>query len=348
MQANNIQYLLVGGYTGAIGVYNFDIQDGKLQLVLASPAIDNPSYLCFDHMGRCVYAVNEQEEGGMVYAYTFDRKTGRLTILNQQEISGSGACYVALDQASQQLFVVCYQSGSLSVFPIREDGSLGPLQQRLQNVGSSVNRERQEGPHLHAACLSPDAQYLLYTDLGTDQIHCYRYNSAAEQPLSFVSAVYVKPGSGPRHLTFAGAGNYLYVITELSGDVLVFSYRNGQLQLLQTISMLAEGFNGTAGGGDLQLSADGQYLYASNRGDANELIVFAVNQASGCLTVVQRRDCMGRSPRSLAIDPTNRYLLIANQESHNVAVFTLDRESGLTGENVFNLEASQPSCLKFS
>ncbi|MGY3212407.1 lactonase family protein [Mucilaginibacter sp. HD30] len=344
-------YLLAGGYTSenrnGIGIYCFHTKGGKLVLVRESAAMENPSYLCIDRSGKFVYAVSEQENGGTVHAYTFDHRLGQLTAINQQDLEGSGGCYITMDKDSKHIFVACYQSGSLSVFPLNDDGSVGPHEQLLQDEGRGPNQERQKGPHVHAVCLSPDERFLFHTDLGTDQIRIYSYDKLQQTPLSPISVMDVKPGSGPRHLAFSKNGKMLYVVTELSGEVIAYRYERGNLQLMQSISMQAESFKGKAGGGDLQLSSDGAWLYASNRGDANEIIVFAIDQDTGGLTVTQRRQCLGRSPRGLALDPTGKYLLVANQESSNLVIFELDQVNGHTGESVLTLEVSQPSCLKF-
>jgi 6-phosphogluconolactonase len=348
---NRNSYLLVGGYTTGddrgIIVYSFDRANKTLNYLSQSSVIENPSYLCIDGSGRYVYVVSEKEEEGEVYAYIFEPETGQLTFKNKQPVHGGAPCYVSVDEERRHIFTANYKSGSLAVLPLNDDGSLQSLKQLIQDEGDSVNAERQEGPHVHTAFLSPDGQYLLYTNLGTDQIHCCRYETTLQSPLEPVTVTNVKPGSGPRHLDFSKDGKHFYVVTELSGDVLVFDYNAGNPQFIQMVTMLAEDFEGEAGGGDIHVSPNGLFVYASNRGDANEVVVFSINQQDGKLTFVQRNSCMGKSPRNLVIDPTGAYLLVANQDSNNIVAFALDQLNGMIGEIIFTEITDQPSCLKF-
>lgn len=344
-------FALVGGYTGNIGrgieVYNFDLETGKLTYLSRSADIESPSYLCADAGGNFVYAVSEQEQSGEAYAYSFDHETAQLNFINKQAVNGTAACYISVDKARKHLFITNYQSGSLAVLPVNDDGSLLPLKQHIQKTGKSINTERQEGPHVHTAFLAPDEKHLLYTDLGTDEIHCSSYQSTQFLPLSAVSVTSVAPGSGPRHVYFSKDGKYTYVVTELSADVLVFEYNDGHLKHLQTITMLADDFKGEAGGGDIIVSPNGLFLYTSNRGDANEIVSFNINEQTGCLTFLQRKSCEGKSPRNLCIDPTGNYLLVSNQQSDNINVFELNTNTGIIGNNIYQLNTTQPSCVKF-
>lgn len=344
--------LLVGGYTGeqarGIEIYDFDTQWGQLSYNGQSTELENPSYICLDSTGKMVYAVSEQEEeGGNVYAFTFDRQNGKLTFLNKQPANGTAACYVAIDKQRKHAFVANYKSGSLSVFPLAENGSLLPLCQHIQQQGSSINPRRQEGPHVHMAQLSPDERYLIFTDLGTDKLHSYSYQSHQQTPLSLVSTTLIQPGSGPRHLTFSPGGQFVYLVTEMSGDVIVFHFDLGELKQIQTITLLADNFEGEAGGGDIRISSDGLFLYVSNRGDANEIVIFSIDKQSGLITLIQHSSCMGKSPRNIMIDPTGGYLHVANQESNNIIVFKRDEITGLISGIASIANAQQPSCLQF-
>lgn len=349
--SNETHYLLVGGYTGekkrGIQVYRFDVRSTTLAYSGQSTDVDNPSYFCIDNTGRFIYAISEIEECAAVYAYAFEHDTGKLTFINKQLADGASSCYVYVNKAHNNVFVANYKSGSLCVFPVNNDGSLLPIAQHIHDKGGSINSERQEGPHIHAAMLSPDEQCLLYTDLGTDKIYSYSYQSRQQIPLTLHSVTELKRGSGPRHMEFSLDGRYLYVVTELSADVIIFAYNAGYLTYVQTITMLADDFQGDPGGGDIILSADGLFVYASNRGDANEIIIYAVDQSNGTLTFMQRKSCMGKSPRNLVISPKGEHLLVANQESNNIVVFERDNVTGIIGRVELEIEVHQPSCLKF-
>ncbi|RCH54418.1 lactonase family protein [Mucilaginibacter hurinus] len=340
--------LLVGGYGSSISVYRFYPETGKLAYLSESDSIKNPSYLCVDKDSRFVYAVSEKDSDSEVMAYSLAPKTGQLTFVNKQPVKGAAACYISIDEDRKNIFVANYLSGSISVLPLKEDGSVLPPSQLIQGKGRSVNKERQEAPHAHTAFLSPDEKYLLYTDLGTDKIHSYRYKDGQQQPLIPVSVTNVKPGSGPRHLDFSPDKKHVYVVQELTGEVVVFDYDDGKLKEVQTVSMLAPGFKGVVGAADIHVSADGKYVYASNRGDVNNIVVYAIAPETGLLTFVERKPTMGKAPRNFVIDPTGNFILVANQDSNSIFVFRRDKASGQIREIASYVQVNKPTCLKFA
>ena len=181
--------LLIGTYTKGkskgIYVYRFYAETGKLAYLNEIDGVDNPSYLCATDDDKFVYAVNETGKNGEVSSFTFDPKQGKLAFINKQSSGGADPCYVSVDKDRRNIFVANYSSGTLSVLPVNKDGSLGPVSQAVQDQGTGVNKERQEGPHVHIAMLSPDEKYLLYNDLGTDKVECYAlptFGSAAIKP----------------------------------------------------------------------------------------------------------------------------------------------------------------------
>jgi 6-phosphogluconolactonase len=346
--------LLIGTYTAdhseGITVCRFDADTGRLAYLNGIEGVSNPSYLCIAGNGRLVYAVNEEsyDRAGGLSALSFDPETGALTLINQQE-TGRGPCYVSVDKMLRHAFVANYAEGSLSVFPLGEGGRLMPVIQKIQYEGCGTDEERQEQPHVHAAVLSPDDQYIWFTDLGTDQIYQYRYLPFENPPLKQAgSPLQVLPGHGPRHICFSADSKFMYLITEMGGTINVYRYDSGRCETIQTISLLADGFQGTAGGGDVQVSPDGRFLYASNRGDANEVVVFAINQNTGELTFVERKPSMGESPRNLAIDPSGSFLLIANQNSNNVIVYHIHKQTGKLTLTDSKVDISSPCYLQFT
>ncbi len=348
--------LLIGTYTTGdskgIYVYRFYTETGKTAYLNEVTGIDNPSYLCIAKNNRFVYSVNEvgSDRKGSVSSFSFEPKTGKIDLINKQPSTGSGPCYISVDKALKHAFVANYASGALSVLPVNKDGSLAPVIQTIQDQGHGPNKERQEGPHVHTAVLSPDDKYLLYTDLGTDKLNIYRYKPGQAQPLSPAdpSAIDVLPGHGPRHLDFSPDKKHMYLITEMGGVIYVYDYDGPKSKQLEAISMVAEGFKGATGAADIHVSPDGRFLYATNRGDANEIVVFAVNPDNGRLTFVERKPSMGKSPRNFVIDPTGNYLLVANQNSNDIFVYRINKITGKLTLTTSKINIGNPSCLKFT
>ncbi|MFD1257431.1 lactonase family protein [Mucilaginibacter terrae] len=349
--------LLIGTYTGngseGIYVYRFYTESGRLAYLNRTTSIENPSYLCVSKNGKFVYSVNEvgDDRKGSVTAFSFEPKVGTINPINKQ-VSGAGPCYISVDKDQKHVFTANYAGGSMYVFPVNKDGSLNPASQIIQDKpeGLGPNKSRQDKPHVHIAMLSPDEKHLIYTDLSTDKLNIYKYKSSQPQPLTPASPNFVKvaSGDGPRHIDFSANRKYLYVITEMGGNIVAYNYNNGQPKQIQSITMLPDGYNKQVGGADIHVSPDGLFLYATNRGDANEIIVYAINQETGMLTFIERQTTRGSHPRNFVIDPSGTFLLVANQKSNNIVVFKINRTTGKLTFVRTNTEIDSPSCLKFT
>ena len=347
-------YLFVGTYTSGkskgIYVYRFNTAAGTATEVSTLKA-DNPSYLAIAPDGKHLYSANES--GGpssSVGAYSFDPETGRLLSLNTQSSQGRGTCYVSIDKTGKWVFVANYSSGSLAALPVNSDGSLAPAAQVIQHSGPVFLKERQGKPHVHSTIFSPDEKFLYVADLGTDKEHIYRFDPNQPMPLteatdSFVS---VEPGSGPRHIAFHPDKPFVYLISEISGTVDAFHYdkNSGKLDHFQRIRTTPADFTANADGADIHISADGRFLYASNRGLSNTIAVFSISP-DGKLTNKQYISVNGKHPRNFAIDPTGRFLLVANQDSDNIVIFAIDPSTGLLKATGNELSVPNPVCLKF-
>ena len=350
---NNEFFLMVGTYTNdqktnGIHVYTFNVETGDFAERSKITDITNPSFLAVSKDRKNVYSVSEGGEGKGVNAYSFDASTGRLTFLNNGTAGGSGPCYISVDDKKHTVFTGNYGGGSLSATKLNADGSLTTNVQVIQHEGSSVNKGRQEKPHVHAVVLSPDNRYLMVPDLGTDKVNVYRYEDGKDKPLTPASPPFatVTPGGGPRHLTFHPNGKYAYLILEMQGAIAAFDYKNGTLTPKQDFTMLAPGFTGKVGAADIHISPDGKFLYGSNRGEANEIVIYSIGK-DGKLTYAGRQSTLINTPRNFAIDPTGNFLLAANQNSNDVVIFKRDKTSGLLTPTGKRIEVDKPVCLKF-
>lgn len=353
-EQDSMQYLLIGTYTKkqseGIYIYTFNTQNGAVRHVGTSTGVDNPSYLAVAPDQKHVYSVNETgtERTGSVSAFELDHATGQLNFINKQPAGGEGPCYINTDKDGTHVLVGNYASGSLSVLPVQPDGNVGAPLQTIQHTGSSVNKDRQEKPHVHCVEFSPDNLFLYVPDLGIDKVGIYKYDPSSPLLLQEASPSYVglPPGSGPRHITFHPNGRWAYLIHELDGKVTVFRYDNGKLTPLQTISTLPEAFKGVISGADIHVSPDGKFLYVSNRGTLNNIVYYAIDSKTGKLQRKGQQSTKGKTPRNFMIDPTGNFLLAANQDTDNIVIFKRNPTTGAfkpTGEEI---KISMPVCLK--
>ena len=346
-------YLFVGSYTTGkskgIYVYRFNLATGTGKEV-STLKVDNPSYITVSQDGKFLYSAGESDSTGLVSSFAFDSKKGKLRLLNSQSSLGGGTCYIAETKNQKWVTTANYGSGSLVAYPVNSDGSLAPAAQIIQHTGSGANKQRQEAPHVHSTIFSPDEQYLFVADLGTDKEHIYRFDGKSPTPLSEAadSAFMLSPGSGPRHIAFHPSKPWMYLLSELSGTVDVFKYDSGagKISPLQRIRNTPESFKGDPGSADIHLTSDGKYLYASNRGDADNIAVYTVGE-DGTLTNKQYVSVKGKHPRNFVIDPTDHYLLVANKDSDNVVIFTIDPNTGMLTATGQELHIPNPTCLKF-
>lgn len=347
----------VGTYTSgkSEGIYLFrlSLSSGELKQVGTTRGVVNPSYLTLDRARRHLYAVNEVEEfagkkSGAVSAFAVERTTGALRFLNQQPSLGGAPCYVSLDAAEKFLLVANYVGGNVAVLPLRADGSLGEASDIKQDQGSGVNRERQEGPHAH--CILPDrtGRHVYSCDLGTDKIMVYRLDAKAGKLIPNEPPwAQVKPGAGPRHLTFHSGGRYAYVTNEMASTVTAFAHdpARGTLREIQTTPALPADFKGANTCADIHLSPDGEFLYCSNRGH-DSIAAFRVDSRDGTLALVSHTPTEGKTPRNFALDPTGALLLVANQNSDTIVAFRRDATTGRLTPAGQVAEVPSPVCLK--
>jgi 6-phosphogluconolactonase len=346
-------YLFIGTYTSGkskgIYVYKFNTKTGTGTAVSSIEA-KNPSYLCLSSNGRFLYAADEEQQGGYVGAYAFEPNTGQLAVLNAQSSQGSCPCYVSEDKTGRWVFVANYCSGSLAALPVNSDGSLAPAMQVIQQIGKGADTARQEAAHVHSAIFSPDEKFLLEANLGTDQEHVYIFHPNGMIPLiePLDSVTTLQPGSGPRHIAFHPKKSDVYILSELSGTVDAFHFdsASGKMSHFQRIRTTPEQFKGFAGSADIHIRPDGKFLYATNRGTSNTIAVFEIEK-DGRLATKEIISVKGKHPRNFVIDPTGHFLLIANRDTDNIVIFSINPVSGSLKATGQEISIPNPVCLKF-
>ena len=347
-------YLFAGTYTSngskGIYVYRFNTQTGKSTLVNSTDSTTNPSFLVLSVNGNFIYAVNETngKNPGRVSSFSFNKKTGTLTLINSEISGGDDPCHLSVSKDGKWLFVANYTGGSVSAFHLNKNGSLNPYVQLIQDSGTSINKERQEKAHVHAAVFSPEEAYLFTPDLGMDKVMIYKFSPLSTHPLTPSFPPYIKtpPGNGPRHLTFHPNKKFAYLISELSGTVTAYRYNQGKLTELQQLITHPKEYTGQPGSAEVSVSPDGKFLYASNRGDENTITIFSINSSTGKLKLEGYQPTSGKGPRSFIIDPSGHYLLTANQESDNIVIFKRNSQTGLLKETGNQIHVSKPVCLQ--
>lgn len=339
--------------TGSKGIYVFrhDQETGALLLLHTTTAIVNPSFLALDSAERTLFAVNETKEfegdaSGAVSSFSIDQETGVLTLLNRVASGGANPCHLSVSSNGRFLLVANWESASIAVIPVAEDGRLSPL------VDSHVDDATDERtPHAHFITPDRDGRFVLSTDTGTDRVMIYRQDAATgrltpnDPPWE-----QTHPGGGPRHLAFHPNGRYMFANGEADLTLSVFRYDTelGNLEHLQQISTVPEGVDGeehtTA---QILVHPSGRFVYMSNRG-TNTIAIFHFNEESERADLVGIESTRGATPRNFAIDPPGNFLYAANQDSNTVECFAIDLVTGLLGHVARAVDVPAPTCIVFS
>lgn len=351
----------VGTYTGGesrsegIYVYRFDAATGGLTHLSTCRGIDNPSFLDFSPDHKCLYVVSEVDQidsaaGGGLAAYSIDEDKGALTFLNMDSTQGAYPCHVQVDKSAKYVLAANYMGGNIAVFPILENGKVGPACDVVQLNGSSnVNPERQEAPHAHSVNFSPNNKWIYAADLGADKVMVYSID-LEQGKLIPASKPYVDvgPGEGPRHWDFHPNGRWAYLINELGDTIVAYNYNpeDGSLNPINTVKTLPEEFNEWSDTADIHVHPNGKFVYGTNRGH-DSLVMCEVDQTTGALTVLGYQSTGGAYPRNFGIDPTGSYLLVANRDTNDITTFLINLDSGLLSPNGKVTRVPQPVCVRF-
>ena len=342
--------VFVGTYTQTtskgIYVYDVDTDTGVMEYVSHVGGITNPSFLCLTPDARFLYAVGETgDPHGGVFAYAVDA-SGTLAPLNSQSSGGAGPCSIDVHRSGKAVLVANYGGGSVSSFPVNDDGSLGEAASVIQHTGSSVDQSRQQEPHAHMIRHDLDYNFVFSPDLGTDKVMIYALDpdTAVLTPHGEAS---VPPGSGPRHIEFHPNRRFAYVINEMGNTVTAFAYDGaaGALTAMDTVTTLPEGYDEVSHTADIHITDDARYLYGSNRGH-DSLAMYAVDGDSGRLSLLGIVPTGGENPRNFGIDPTGSFVLVGNQSSDTVTYHRLDSDTGLLHLSGVVADIPMAVCLK--
>ncbi|RED23556.1 6-phosphogluconolactonase (cycloisomerase 2 family) [Flavobacterium cutihirudinis] len=333
----------------AIQVYQLDTISGKLTKTASAKNIINPSYLTVSPNGKYVYACTDTKtpNAGSISSFEFNPENKSLTFLNSQRSGGENPVYVTVHKSGKWIVNANYTEGSVSVYPLLENGEIDSIAQNFQYLDGSINKERQTRSHIHSAVFSPQFDYLFLPDLGADKIRCYAFDENQKKPLIETQNPFTKTDleAGPRHFTFHPNQKFGYCIEEMAGQISVYKYENGSLSKIQRIAThsdkIKEGFESS----DIHISPDGKFLYATNRGKENNIAIFSIDE-NGLLKHIGYQSTLGKHPRIFAIDETGKFLITSNVISGNVVVFKRDFKTGLLKKIAKQVKMENVSCVQ--
>jgi 6-phosphogluconolactonase len=321
----------VAGPGKGFSISTFDAKTGALGKPEFVTEAEGPAYFVLADGGKRLYTCNST---GFASAYSVANGGRGLTLLNKVSSEGGDPSYISLDKTGKYLFVANYAGGSIIAWALKPDGSIGERTAFMQFTGSGVNPKRQQHAFAHSIVVDPTNRFVLTGDLGVDRVYVNKF-SLKDGSLTPNDPPYatVDPGLGARHVVFHPNGKWVYLNTEMGSKIVFFHWDSakGTLTQQQVISTLAPEFKGTSAASEMRVSADGRFLYASNRVDAGEgdIAVFAIDAKTGELTPIQHVASGGVTPRNFDLSPTGEWMVVTNHGSNNAQVFRIDKNTGM-------------------
>jgi 6-phosphogluconolactonase len=339
----------VGTYTDgdSEGIYKYTLEnDGTLNKVGLAARSENPSFLTKSANGKYLLAVNEisnKDNVGTVESYLITIDS--LHLINKSSTGGAHPCFVTTND-QDYILTANYTGGNIGLLKLSTDGKISSLLDVEQHAGKGTS-DRQDGPHAHSTWFVPNSNDIISIDLGTNELWFSKLDTITSK-LQASESVKLKmaDGAGPRHLTLHPKGKWIYVLNELNSTIsLIQKNDNGVYEEKNTFSTLPNHYIENNSGADIHISADGDFLYASNRGH-NSIVIYKVNNLNGSLELIGHEPTHGDSPRNFSLSPNGDYLLVANQLTNNIISFKRNKTTGLL-EFVDEIEAPAPVCILF-
>lgn len=341
----------VDGQGEGVYVYSMNNKTGAISYKATSDAVISPSYLAVHPNGKNVYAVNEFDGGedsfAAVTAFEYNPEDYSLAYLNEVSSVGQYPCYLSIDNSGKFVMAANYVGGSVVLLPILEDGMLGNYSSYKKHEGGS-SHPRQDAPHAHQITQHPRNGLVAAVDLGADKIYAYELDTVG-QTLNYLRDFINPPRmAGPRHIVFHPEKDIVYVLNELIGTIEVATFSDS-LRLEQKVQMIALQENGDErepSAAAIKIHPSGQFLYASNRGEINEILAFRIGD-NGELIKIGAYPSQGKTPRDFEVDPSGRFMLVANQDTNTIVTYEINQETGELIDTGYIEEVPTPVCIKF-
>jgi 6-phosphogluconolactonase len=341
------------------GIRSFDWNSatGELHSAGTGANLSTVDWICFSPDRKFIFAACEVDSfqakptGELA---SFRVTDGKLEQLSGQNSASKGTCHCAIDHTGRVLISADYGGGSAASFKVT-DGKLSPLVWSEHYTVHGPNPDRQEAAHAHFASFSPDNRFAYVNDLGGDMIHIYTFSTETAE-LKSAGAYHSVPGAGPRTLHFHPNGHTAYCMNEMASsvDVLKWNKATGNFTRVATVHLLPpnaplpdpkDAPQGNTGC-DTVITKDGCFVYFANRG-TDFLYSFKCDPATGALTPMERTSTGGKTPRNFTLDPTERWMLVADQNSSNLAIFARNPATGKLANESKKVDCPTPMCILF-
>lgn len=315
----------IGTYTQekSKGIYRFnlDTEAGKLSGGDLIEEFQGPLYLNIQN--DKLYSL--KQNGDTAGIATFEVENDGLKLIEECLPEAANGCYLSPSSDGKYMLDAVYSTGKVRLYKMDDRGAVTERLDVYQVEGSGPH-ERQDHAHSHFVTETPDGKYFAAVDLGADKIITFKIE---EERLVKLAESKVAPGSGPRHLVFSDAGDYAYIVTELSNEVIAAEYDDGKFTPVETYSALPEDFTEHSQAAAIRKHPNGKYIYVTNRGH-NSIAVFEIKEGGQSLERLQIESSNGNWPRDFNITPDGEYLVCAHEKSHNLVLFKINNDGTIS------------------
>ncbi|CCE10835.1 putative 3-carboxymuconate cyclase protein [Bradyrhizobium sp. STM 3843] len=330
-----------------LNVYAMDNATGAWTHVQLLADLVNPSFLAFDRSRRFLYTVHGDLSD--ITAMAIDPVSGKLAVINRQSTEGKNPVHLAVDPTNRFVVVANHITSTLALLSRQEDGSLGAVIDLVKLEGK-IGPHRVEQPFAkpHQVEFDPSGAFIVVPDKGLDLVFTYRIDAEKGKLMLAGKPVQAREGAGPRHVAFHPSGRLAYVVNELDSTVTAYHFdlATGALSPFQIVSAVPDAYTANSRAAEIAVSADGRFVYASNRGD-DSIAILAVDQASGRLSPVGWTASGGKTPRFFALALSDKFVFAANEDTDTINSFKRDAVTGrlvTTGEAI---NVGSPVCILF-
>ena len=229
---------------------------------------------------------------------------------------------------------------------VAADGRVEPVSQSVTLDGTpGPDPHHQSASHPHAVIFDPSGRFVVVPDKGFDKTFLFRFENGRLTPTA-QGAIASARGAAPRHTIFHPSLPILYVNNELDSTVTVFQWdRNtGHVTESQVTTTIPNGHASRNTTAEIAVSADGRFLYVSNRGQ-DSVVLYRIDPATGHLTYDNATPTGGTRPRFFTLNPTGDFIYAANQDSDDITAFRVDRTTGRLAATGTRVSVGSPSAI---
>ena len=328
----------------AISLCELDLSNGNVTLLDTNGAVPAPGYLALSPDKKFLYAVSSNNT---INAFKINSDS-KLSWLNSASSEGMNPCHISVHPSGKLAFASNYTGGSFNAYPILGDGKLAPSSYHEQYNGSGPNTARQEKSHAHFAQATPNGRYVYAVDLGADKVMNYQVDVKTGKLTPNPSQPFftAKPGTGPRHFVIHSSGKWLFLLNELSATLSVCSIdKNGVITEVGSYATVPADFTAANTSAAIHMHPNNNFVYVSNRGH-NSVSAFKI-LADGKLEKVSEATQGVATPRDFNIDPSGKFMVIANQSTDNLVIYDVDAKTGKLTFRSKSIESRLPICIVF-